>query len=283
MDLDVGPALALQLSAVVLSFITAMTIHHLAERRGLLPPYLRPGVRRVLASGALAFFFYVLVWGPLASWGEQSEASVSPDTPIPLLFAGHALMLATLLTWYVLAFEPGRGERPQRRFVDQLGLRSAGAWDDVLFGIAGAGAAWVGMIVVMLLVVSLSIALFGKDAVPQQVPSAIAFMAGLPWGVRLALGLSAGLVEEIFFRGFLQARVGIALSTGLFVLGHAGYQQPFMLVGLVVISLVLAGLVRWRQSIWPAVIAHALFDLVQLLVIIPAALRLTGAGALPVS
>jgi membrane protease YdiL (CAAX protease family) len=31
--------------------------------------------------------------------------------------------------------------------------------------------------------------------------------------------------------------------------------------------------VRWRQNIWPAIAAHALFDSVQLLVIIPMALR----------
>ena len=47
-----------------------------------------------------------------------------------------------------------------------------------------------------------------------------------------------------------------------------------MLVGITLLSLIYAFLVRWRQNIWPAIAAHALFDAVQLLVIIPAALKL---------
>jgi len=90
-------------------------------------------------------------------------------------------------------------------------------------------------------------------------------------------------VEEIFFRGFLQPRIGIALSSGFFVLAHLSYGQPFMLLGITLLSLIYAFLVRWRQTIWPAIAAHALFDGVQLLVIIPMAMRLMGTspGAKP--
>ncbi len=30
---------------------------------------------------------------------------------------------------------------------------------------------------------------------------------------------------------------------------------------------------RWRQNVWAAVTAHAVFDAIQLLIVIPAALR----------
>ena len=96
--------------------------------------------------------------------------------------------------------------------------------------------------------------------------------------MRVALSLAAGFFEELFFRGLLQPRGGIALSTALFVLAHSSYEQPFMLVGLTFLSLVLAYLVRWRQTIWPAIVAHAAFDLFQLLVIIPTVLDLVPAG-----
>jgi membrane protease YdiL (CAAX protease family) len=46
-----------------------------------------------------------------------------------------------------------------------------------------------------------------------------------------------------------------------------------MLVGIGTLSLIYAFLVRWRQNIWPAIAAHFLFDAVQLLFIIPAALK----------
>jgi len=101
--------------------------------------------------------------------------------------------------------------------------------------------------------------------------------------VRLLISLSAGVVEETFFRGFLQPRVGILLSTLLFVLAHFSYGQPLMLVGIGTLSLIYAFLVRWRQNIWPAIAAHALFDGVQLLVVIPAALRLMEKEGVPVA
>jgi membrane protease YdiL (CAAX protease family) len=87
------------------------------------------------------------------------------------------------------------------------------------------------------------------------------------------------VVEEWFFRGFLQPRAGILLSTSLFVLAHFAYGQPFMLVGITILSLIYALLVRWRQNIWPAMAAHALFDGVQLLVVIPGFLKLMQAKA----
>jgi hypothetical protein len=62
------------------------------------------------------------------------------------------------------------------------------------------------------------------------------------------VSLSAGFVEEIFFRGFLQPRVGIALSTAFFVLAHVSYGQPLMLVGIALLSLIFGFLVRWRQT-----------------------------------
>ena len=47
-----------------------------------------------------------------------------------------------------------------------------------------------------------------------------------------------------------------------------------MLVGVAVLSLIFAGLVKWRQSILAAMVAHTVFDAVQLLVVIPSALDL---------
>ena len=46
-----------------------------------------------------------------------------------------------------------------------------------------------------------------------------------------------------------------------------------MLLGVTLLSLIYGGLVYWRQNIWAAIAAHTLFDAVQLLVVIPAALR----------
>jgi membrane protease YdiL (CAAX protease family) len=97
--------------------------------------------------------------------------------------------------------------------------------------------------------------------------------------LRVLLSLSAGAVEETFFRGFLQPRAGILLSTCFFALAHLSYEQPFMLFGVTLLSLLFALLVRWRQSILAAIAAHAAFDAVQLLIVVPWALKMLQGGA----
>lgn len=142
-----------------------------------------------------------------------------------------------------------------------LGLvLGVGAWVAVLAGIMGFALALYAMG-------------FGKS-LPQQPPALIPFIAGLPIALKILISLSAGVVEEWFFRGFLQPRMGILLSTVLFALAHFSYGQPFMLIGITLLSLIYGLLVKWRQNIWPAIAAHTLFDAVQLLIVVPGALRL---------
>jgi len=122
-------------------------------------------------------------------------------------------------------------------------------------------------------------ALGADEALPKQPPALVPFIAGLPIVVRILISLSAGVVEEWFFRGFLQPRMGILFATLLFALAHFSYGQPFMLIGITLLSLIYGFLVRWRQNIWPAIAAHALFDGVQLLVIVPGVLKWMNTGA----
>jgi membrane protease YdiL (CAAX protease family) len=167
-----------------------------------------------------------------------------------------------------------------RQLVVQLGLAAPDVRREVLLGLLLGLGAW-GAVLLALFAVAIAVWLVGgENALPK--PSAIVpWIAALPIAVRLLVSLSAGFVEEIFFRGFLQPRVGIALSTAGFVLAHVSYGQPIMLVGITLLSLIYAFLVRWRQTIWPAIAAHALFDGIQLLVIIPTALRLLPKSAVP--
>jgi len=169
-----------------------------------------------------------------------------------------------------------------RQIAIQLGLVAPSVPREVLIGLLLGICAW-GVVLLALLAAALAIyAIGGEKALPK--PSAIVpWIASLPVLVRLMVSLSAGFVEEIFFRGFLQPRIGIVLSSGFFVLAHLSYGQPFMLLGITLLSLIYAFLVRWRQTIWPAIAAHALFDGVQLLVIIPMAMRMMGTspGAKP--
>jgi len=144
--------------------------------------------------------------------------------------------------------------------------------------VAGIGG-WLGVIASLLVVATVLFWIGGESAVPSDPPEVIGWVVALPIAVRVALSLSAGVVEETFFRGFLQPRVGVLLSSVLFVLAHLSYEQPFLLLGVGLLSLLFAFLVRWRQSIWAAMTAHAVFDGVQLLIVIPAAMRFLDSEA----
>jgi membrane protease YdiL (CAAX protease family) len=168
----------------------------------------------------------------------------------------------------------------RRQFAAQFGfIPPTSVSREIGLGLLLGIGAWVAVLLALMAVAGVLWAVGGESAIPKSPPALVPFIAGLPIWVRFLVSLSAGVVEESFFRGFLQPRVGILLSTACFVLAHLSYGQPFMLVGIALLSLIYGWLVKWRQNLWPAMAAHALFDGVQLLVIVPAALRmLQGTG-----
>jgi membrane protease YdiL (CAAX protease family) len=274
----------------------AWALDRLCRRKGLMPPGFRYPWRRAAAS---ALVFLILWFGIFAPLGEIGLAEPKLDLSaisVPRLFLLHGMLALVVLGWMVLGFANlDRARRPAadsaspppaalggavrpplwRQIAAQLGLVAPNLSREVLIGLLLGACAW-GVVLLALLAAALAIyAIGGEQALPK--PSAIVpWIASLPVLVRLMVSLSAGFVEETFFRGFLQPRIGIALSTGFFVLAHLSYGAPFMLLGITLLSLIYAFLVRWRQTIWPAVAAHALFDGIQLLVVIPMAMRLMG-------
>ncbi len=222
----------------------------------------------------------------------QLDGGVLDPLADPLLAGGAAEPAAASLAGFQApapaapAVEPSSPPAPPtpaprpslgRQLAAQLGLATASPGREVGVGIVLGAGAWLAVIVAVAVVASFIIyGLGAKGALPKQPPELIPWLAGLPFALRLLLALSAGVVEEAFFRGLLQPRIGIVLSTGMFILAHTAYGQPFLLLGVGILSIIYALIVRWRQNIWPAMAAHALFDGVQLLVIIPIALKMMG-------
>jgi membrane protease YdiL (CAAX protease family) len=263
---------------MLLAALAAAYVDRRMAGAGLLPPAFRVleasagrawAARRLAAISLLGLVFFVGIFLPMTTMG-----SIEPDfanLSRAQLFLLHGILLLTLVFWYLLGHgvrRTGLGD-----FARQFGLSSSRIWEDLGIGVVAGVAAWM---VVLLVLISLGVliwALGGEEFMPTSPPALVSWIAALPLGLRLALSLSAGFAEEIFFRGFLQPRAGVGFSTILFVLAHVGYGQPLMLVGVTLLSLVFAALVRWRQSIWSAVIAHAVFDALQLTVVIPKALE----------
>lgn len=266
---------ALRLGApVLLALVSALAMDRLTAVRGLLPPGFRIPWRRSLGAAVVAFALWVGVFLSIGQIGLPRQMDLAGLNPLEL-FLLHGVLVATLVAWLALAHAgvPVRGEGD---VASQLGLRARSPAKEALIGFGAGVLTWPLLLLVVGFVLVVLVAAGAEDLVPDEAPELVVWIAALPVGWKLAIAASAGLVEESFFRGFLQPRVGIGLSSLLFVAAHLSYDQPFMLVGITMLSFLFAGLVWWRQNIWAAVVAHFLFDAVQLLFVIPWALRESG-------
>ncbi len=77
----------------------------------------------------------------------------------------------------------------------------------------------------------------------------------------LLIGLSAGIGEEVLFRGAVQARFGIIIAALFWTTLHIQYDFSFVLVGLFGVGILL-GLQRKYFGTTSAVITHALYNMV---------------------
>lgn len=91
----------------------------------------------------------------------------------------------------------------------------------------------------------------------------------------LLVSASAAISEEILFRGALQPVFGLALSSVFFALVHMQYALTPATIIIFVVSLGL-GWLRQRQSTSAAIIAHFVYNFVQLLLAILAASVIGG-------
>lgn len=76
----------------------------------------------------------------------------------------------------------------------------------------------------------------------------------------LTLGLAAAIGEESIFRGALQPRFGLFLTTLLFALLHSQYGFSFSTVAVFLVGLVL-GVLRLRANTTTAMITHAVYNM----------------------
>jgi len=89
--------------------------------------------------------------------------------------------------------------------------------------------------------------------------------------VFVLLSCTAGFVEEIIFRGYLQRQiatlsgniyVGLIVSAIIFGAAH-GYQGARRMVLICILGLMFGVLTQWRKGLRPGMIGHGVFDSVQ--------------------
>lgn len=81
----------------------------------------------------------------------------------------------------------------------------------------------------------------------------------------LLLAVSAGLGEEVLFRGLLQRYVGVWGQAALFALLHISYGTVVQVIMPFGLGLFFGYMVKRGHSLWLCIVAHATFNLTQLL------------------
>lgn len=243
---------------------------YLNERRGLFSSDRFPS--KAMKIGAYVWLGVFLVALTLMIVASSLAPPTSRDlarVPFYSLFLLHAVLVIFLVGWWLLSGRP-----PLREF---LNIRLERSGEAVMTGFAVGVGGW---ILTLMGAITIALILSAAGLIPKApVPSPmIGWMAALPLWKKGMIVLSAMTIEEFFFRGWLQKRVGLMLSTLLFALAHAGLGQPLLLIGVAIISFIIGFTFYRTKNIVPGIIAHGVFDAVQLFVIIPIAFKATGLG-----
>ncbi len=167
-----------------------------------------------------------------------------------VLLSGVPVMLFALVGVGLFVRRDGRST------VERLGLLRP-TWKQL---VAAAG------IIILLLALDLGVNLFWQEVDPagydllDRVTENI-FGDLVTVGGAIALGLSAGIGEELLFRGAVQPRLGLLLAAILFTIGHLQYGLTLATLEIFIIGLVL-GLMRYRANTTICILIHAGYNTV---------------------
>lgn len=103
---------------------------------------------------------------------------------------------------------------------------------------------------------------FGYDVMEEVMDTLFGGLTTVVGAV--VLGLSAGISEELLFRGAVQPRLGLVMAALLFTIGHLQYGLTAATLEVFVIGLVL-GLVRNRANTTLCIVIHAGYNMVGVL------------------
>jgi membrane protease YdiL (CAAX protease family) len=224
-------------------------------------------LRRRLALAWLGLFLLFMSYLVIGSSMKIPTREQLAKTPFYVLFAIHFLLVLFLLVWWLLSSRPN--------LFQYLNIQREKVGTAVLTGFAVGIGGWIFTLMISFMVVAL-LSASGHAPKSGALPPMVAWLVGLAVWKKCLVVLAAMTIEEAFFRGWLQKRIGLIGSTILFAFAHAGYGQPLLLVGVGVISLVIGATFYRTKNLLPGVIAHGVFDFIQLFVTIPLVFNLAG-------
>jgi membrane protease YdiL (CAAX protease family) len=213
---------------------------------------LSPGAEfAIVILGAFGLFIFTSALATLLrGTGGAGEAGAHITEPHLEFLLVYELAVMAALAKFLAA----RGWTVQR-----LGLRLAPL--DVLLGLGLAFAGYVGVLVV-------SYALW--SFVPQIVEAAARtdlVAPGLRWRSVVLVSIVNGIFEEVFVVGYVMSAVrerttlasAVSISTGIRLLYHF-YQGTYGVLTIVPIGVLMAWFFGRTGRLWPAIVAHAIYD-----------------------
>ena len=226
--------------------------------------------RFVWKGGAYAWlglFLFGIVVLVTAAALKVPTAKQLAATPFYRIFALHWILILFLFVWWLLSGRPP--------LTEYLNIRRERAGEAVMTGLAVGFGGWLFTLAVAL-IIGLILSAAGLIPKNPQPSPMIGYMAALPLWKKVTIVASAMTVEEAFFRGWLQKRIGLVASTILFAVAHSGLGQPLLLIGVFVISLIIGFTFYRTKNLIPCIVAHGVFDAVQLFVILPVVFKMIG-------
>lgn len=257
---DGGAALANLASAMLLAAISAGVLTSPRARLAIarLPgvrfdvesPVHRTAIVLLLAVLSLILGQFVLNGGISGLAENYAEQSVSISS---VLLEQALWVLAALLGvgWLL--------RRNSAATLARLGLR----WPTLSDTMVGVGVG-VGMFFVTIGISAVWVSQVSPEQLAEQTAASSELAASFSTiPLAFALSILAATGEEFFFRGALQPIFGIGLTSLYFVLLHTQYTLTPAALAILVLALVL-GWVRRRFSTTAAILAHFLFNFIQL-------------------
>jgi membrane protease YdiL (CAAX protease family) len=202
---------------------------------------------------ALMAFLAVSV---LTATGE--EEIVTASSTISLVFS----LIFTMLTFVSLAYIAVgyRIWRTGPEATERLGVRMP------TLRTIGIGFAFVIPVMVMNMIGGILVQIFQPGITDDLDKTLDSMTQGIqnPLGA-LLIGLTAGIGEELFFRGALQPRFGIVLTALAFALMHQQYELSWVMLGMFGIGILL-GIERQRYGTVAAIVTHATMNIIAVMI-----------------
>lgn len=197
---------------------------------------------------------------PVIAFLLYSVLTLTPegDAAVPELSGGEAIstLLLNVVTFVGLAYVAVgyRNYRNGSEATARLGITKPSLFD------IGVGVAAVVPAFAFSFLGSALTTIFQPDVTERLSETLDNMTSGLqnPLGA-LLIGLTAGIGEEVLFRGAIQPRFGILISTVLWVLLHTQYELTWVILGLFLMGIML-GLIRKYVSTTAAIITHAVYN-----------------------